>query len=369
MRGVAWRTRWSIRLARLRRWEFWPGQIFYVPVVAFIAWRAVSTWQWTRFTAVNPGISHAGGLIGEGKHETLNPLAERAPDFVAPFRCIPADLPPAQRVAQALDFAKTLDAPWPLVIKPDCGERGRGVRIARSEAAVRDYFRRMHEAVVVQAFVPGQEFGLFYIRRPGEAGRLVSITEKRFPELVGDGRQSLQALILAHERGRLIAPLLFDRFADSLDRVPAEGEVVVLADVGSHCRGSMFVDAGALCSEVLEARVRALADAIPGFHFGRFDVRADSAEALAAGEGFRVIEVNGASAEPAHVYQPGTPLRDGLRAFFGIWRDMMDIGAANVRAGASWVRPLDLAAMAWREHRKQRGIDWPSNVWSGDRSR
>ena len=44
------------------------------------------------------------------------------------------------------------------------------------------------------------------------------------------------------------------------------------------------------------------------------------------------------------------------------------IGAANARQGVPWIRPLALLAMAWREHRALRGIDWPSNVWEGDRS-
>ncbi len=369
MQGVGWRTRWSIRWARWRRWEFWPGPLFYVPVVAYISARTLLTGQLTRFTAVNPGISHAGGLIGEGKDETLVPLAARAADFVAPFELVEADLAPAERTARALAFAQRLGRPWPLVIKPNRGERGRGVRIAHSEGAVRDYFNRMHLPAIVQAYAPGQEYGLFFVRRPGEPGGLVSITEKRFPKLRGDGRRTLGALILDDARGRLISPLLFERFSDSLDRVPGADETIPMADVGSHCRGALFLDAKALDSEALTARVRALADAIPGFHFGRFDVRAQSADALVRGEGFQVIEVNGASSEPAHVYHPGTPLLEGLRSFFGIWRDMMDIGAANAQAGAPWIRPFDLAAMAWRENGKLRGVDWPSNLWSGDRPR
>ena len=365
---LGWRTRWSIRLARLVRWEFWPGPVFYLPVVAYIVWRAVVTGQWTRFTAVNPGISHGGGLIGESKHETLVPLAQGMPAFVAEFEQISADLPPAERTRRALAFAARQPRPWPVVLKPDRGERGRGVRIAYSEAAVVDYFHRLHVPVIVQAYVPGAEFGLFFVRRPGAAGELVSLTEKQLLQLVGDGRHRVRELILQHPRAKLIASMLFQRFVTQLDHVLTDGATLPIADVGSHCRGALFLDGQALCTPALVARVRQLAAAMPGFEFGRLDVRAASREALAAGEDFQVIEVNGASSEPAHVYHPGTPLRVGLRAFLGIWRDMMEIGAANARQGVPWIRPLALLAMAWREHRALRGIDWPSNVWEGDRS-
>lgn len=362
-------TRWRIRLARWRRWEFWPGGVFYVPIIGYIVARAVLTGALTRFTAVNPGVSHAGGLIGEAKHETLDPLAAGQPDFVAPFIRLPADLPPAQRIRRALVFGAEQTTPWPLVLKPDCGERGRGVRIAHSAGAVHDYLTRLHVDVLVQAYVPGSEFGVFYVRRPGEAGQVTSIVEKQFPQIIADGRRSLAQLILAHPRARLVAPMLFDRLADQLDEVPARDARIPIADVGSHCRGSVFVDAGALRSEALTARIRALADAIDGFDFGRFDVRAESAEALAAGRGFRVVEVNGASAEPAHVYHPGTPLWRGVTTFCAAWHDMYRIGQANARAGAPWLRPLELAAMAWRAHRAPQRLDWPENVWSGDRPR
>lgn len=366
---LGWRTRWSIRLARARRWEFWPGSVFYAPVIVYIVIRGLVTGALTRFTAVNPGISHAGGLIGEAKHETLVPLADAHPDFVAPFLRLSADLPTDARIEQALEFGGRQPAAWPLVIKPDHGERGRGVRIAKSPQAVVDYFQRLPVDVLVQAYVPGEEFGLFYVRRPGQAGVVTSIVEKQFPSLTADGRRSLADLILAHPRARLIAPMLFDRLGEALDTVPAAGTVIPIADVGSHCRGAVFVDASNRITDALTHRVRALADAIPGFYFGRFDVRAVSADALERGQGFRVVEVNGASAEPAHVYQPGTPLWRGVTTFCATWRDMYRIGVANVRSGAPWVRPLALATMTWRVHRAAKVRDWPENVWPGDRTR
>lgn len=355
-------TRARIALARAARWEFWPGWLFYIPIVVYIFYRGLGhTRPVSAFTAINPGMSRAGGLIGEAKTETLLPLQAAMPTCVARFAAIgPAT--PAQRFDAIKAFQAKLDTPWPLVLKPDVSERGRGVRLAWSDGAIRDYVHRFHRPLLAQAYAPGEEFGLFWIRGDG----LVSLTEKQFPRVVGDGKQTLAELILADQRAHLVAPLLFKRFADRLDSVIPVGQSVALADVGSHCRGSTFLNAGHLRTPALERAIETIAEAMPGFDFGRLDVRAESADTLAKGEGFKVIEVNGASSEPAHVYHPGTPYLTGLREFCSAWRRMCQIGEANVAAGAPYLRPFQLAALAWREARLRRGIDWPENIWPGD---
>src|SRR3546814_3741424 len=51
---------------------------------------------------------------------------------------------------------------------------------------------------------------------------------------------SSDLLIAADARARLIAPLLWQRFATRLHEVPADGEVFPLVEIGAHCRGSLF---------------------------------------------------------------------------------------------------------------------------------
>ena len=69
-----------------------------------------------------------------------------------------------------------------------------------------------------------------------------------------------------------------------------------------------------------------------GFHFGRFDVRAESEEALRAGR-FRVLELNGVASEATHIYDPKTPLLAAYRVLFEQWRLCFAIGRANAAAG------------------------------------
>jgi hypothetical protein len=75
-----------------------------------------------------------------------------------------------------------------------------------------------------------------------------------------------------------------------------------------------------------------------GFYFGRFDVRAASAEAFSRGE-FTVIELNGVTSEPTHIYDPHVTLIDAYRALFEQWSLAFEIGAANARAGATVTPP------------------------------
>src|SRR5690606_36239354 len=134
-----WRGRRLLlsRWRRLTRWEFWPRWAFYPPVVLYVLWLALRHRVLLGFTAVNPAIP-GGGFAGESKSGILGGLAGR-PERVARYTALPAALPAEERVARAAAFQATLPAAWPLVLKPDIGERGSGVAITRTDAEVRAY--------------------------------------------------------------------------------------------------------------------------------------------------------------------------------------------------------------------------------------
>src|SRR5690606_5707359 len=162
----------------------------------------------------------------------------------------------------------TLPAAWPLVLKPDIGERGSGVAIARTDAEVRAYLERAAGDTIVQAYAPGFEFGVFYFRRPGEErGQIFSVTDKQFPSVTGDGVRSLETRILADDRAVCMAPFYLRRHAARLSWVPASGEVVLLVELGTHCRGAAFLDGGWVRTPALEAAIDRLSQGFDGFWF------------------------------------------------------------------------------------------------------
>lgn len=345
----------AVSLARLRRWEFWPGWAFYPPVVAYILWLGLKHRSPLAFTAANPALE-ASGFVGERKSDCLIPLQQRAPDLVAPLMLIDLEQSLDQRLASARRFVEEQGG-YPIVLKPNIGQRGRGVAIIRDEAALRGYLHCAPGDVIAQRYISGAEFGVFVFRDP-QSGRaeILSVTSKQFPQVVGDGRTNLYDLIRNHERARLISPLLWRKFAERMHWVPGEGEVVPLIEIGAHCRGSLFRDACELATPALRGRMEQLFAALPGYHFGRLDLRCPSAEALSRGEGLQILEVNGVSAEAAHIYEPGTPLWRGYASMLRQWRIAFEIGSANERAGAQTLNLREFFKRVGED--QERGRSW-----------
>ena len=337
--ALTWRDRASIFWERLYRWEFWPSWLYYAPIVLWILWLGLKHRSPMAFTAANPGLE-SGGMVGEKKHLALQPLQDNAPDLVANFSLV-TGLDATQRFAEVTSFIAHHGLP--VVLKPDVGQRGRGVFVARTAEQAREYLARFSGAVIVQKHIEGEEFGIFVARMPDQSQPVIlSIVHKTFPRVTGDGTQNLRQLILGDARAKLISGLLFKRWAAELSRVPAKSEVIKLVEIGAHCRGSLFLDARAHATPELVATLSRLMDAVPGYAFGRMDVRVPGVNDFRQGRGIKVLELNGVSAESAHIYHPGTPLLDGYRAMFHQWSVAFEVGAAFARSGVATTSAFQL---------------------------
>jgi len=335
LRLATWEgRRWTLgTLRRWTRWEFWPPQALYAPVALYGVWLALRFRSATAFTLANPGMP-CGGLAGESKSGILRAVRAAAPEQTARFAEIePGETALRERAVQT--FQASLDRPWPVVLKPDVGERGSGVAILRTPAQRTAHLERRPERLIAQEYVEGPEYGVFYIRYPGEdAGRIFSVAEKRPAEVTGDGHRTLETLILADDRAVCMAPVFLRRFPEARDRVPEPGERVRLVEIGTHCQGAVFFDANELGERPdLRRAVDAIGRNVNGFYFGRFDIRAPSREAFARGEGLRVLELNGLTSEAAHIYHPGNSLIAAYRTLFAQWRAAFQIGDALRQRG------------------------------------
>lgn len=325
------RVRAAARLARSLRWEFWPMWLFYAPVGMWVLYLASRYRGFSTMTAANPGIPD-GGTVGESKFDILSKLPA---DCVIPSVLIArGDVP--DRVSLIHDHIEPAGWRFPLVMKPDVGQRGAGVKLARSIGDVATYFSHVTNPVVVQPYHPGPfEAGVFYYRRPGcLAGRILSVTDKHFPVVVGDGISTVEELIWGHSRYRLQADTFLARHADALDRVPGLGERLPLGMAGNHCQGTLFLDGHHLITPALEKRIDDIARTFEGFFIGRFDIRYGDVERFKAGTDLAIVELNGATAESTNIYDPHTTLFDAYRQLFRQWSIVFSIGAANRAAGA-----------------------------------
>jgi hypothetical protein len=335
----------------ISRFEFLPSWIVYGPVI--VQWVALGLryGDFSLPTAANPRIS-TGGLCGERKSAILALAGDGAQKWIAPWTIMDTG---AEDCARATVAMREAGLSLPLVVKPDIGCNGTGVRLVRNEAALADAFAAFPRGVtlVLQAFadMPG-EAGIFYIRHPGEpVGRLTSLTLKSPPTVMGDGVSTLGELIDADPRHRRLRTLYGTRLGERLDEVPAAASTVQLVFAGNHCKGSIFTDGNGEITQALTARIDTIAKDIPDFHFGRFDVRFSTLQALRRGEDFSIIEINGVGSEATHIWDPATRLTaiwsDQLRHYGAAW----SIGAAMRRRGA---RPSGLRAMLrdWRLQRR-----------------
>ncbi len=322
--------------------EFWPGWLFYTPVVIHWLLLGLRYGDFSLPTAANPRIS-TGGLCGESKLSILDQVRPEGRAFFAQACGFKAVADGAEDAEQAM---ARRGLHYPVVAKPDIGCNGTGVRLIQNRTDLTRYLSEFPpgEMIVLQRYIEApNEAGIFYVRHPEEArGRITSLTIKQPPVVIGDGRSSLRQLILTDRRARLVPHLYLHRLEDRLDTVPPQGEPVRLVFVGNHCKGSIFLDGRDLITPALTEAIEYLARAIPEFYFGRIDVRFDSVAALRQGQDFSVIEVNGSGSEATHIWDPRTKLLDAWRTQFFHYGAAFRIGSANRRRGfpSSGVRAM-----------------------------
>ena len=352
------------RSRNLSPYEFLPGWLIYTPVV--VQWIALGLWHrdLSLPTAANPAIT-TGGLCGESKTAILD-LADcglpggSARDWIAPYTTVVTGSDDLPRAASAMALA---GLHLPLVLKPDIGCNGAGVRLVETEAALAAALAAFPRGIklMMQRLVTWEgEAGVFYIRHPQQAaGHITSLTLKHAPAVVGDGVSTLRALILADPRHGRLAHLYLSRLADTLDWVPARFQRVRLVFAGNHCKGSVFRNGAADITPALTTRIDAIARALPGFHFGRIDLRYRSLAELRQGEAFSIIEINGVGSEATHIWDPDTTLREVYAAQFRHYAAAFSIGAEMRRQGA---RTSGIAAM-WRDWREEQRLmdSYPPN--------
>ena len=126
-----------VRLRRSVRWEFWPAALFYIPVAFKFIGLALRYRSFTLPTLANPGM-HTGGVVGESKFETLADIAREHPEFVPDTFMIEAGVVEC-RVNRIRHLRAEGLVDYPVVFKPDVGQRGLGFRLIHSDEEARKY--------------------------------------------------------------------------------------------------------------------------------------------------------------------------------------------------------------------------------------
>lgn len=312
---------------KLTNWEYWPLYVANFPLLIIWLWFAFRARKLFFFSAVNPVIE-TGGMWGESKYNIL--------------KRIPASyLPQTIFVKKGRDFSwvknkiAELNLIYPIIAKPNVGERGTLVVKIKNEEALFNYFNKNKIDFIIQEFISSPvELAVMHHRIPGEKkGMVTSICIKETLKIIGDGKSTVRQLMAQKDRAKLQIERFEIEFPAILEIVPKPQETLELEPIGNHCRGTMFLNGNHHIDEQLTAAFNEVAGQMDNIYYGRFDLKCDSVEDLKNGQGFKIMEYNGIGAEPAHIYDPVYPFFKKYRDIFDHWKIIYKIYKIQKKKG------------------------------------
>lgn len=316
-----------IWLYKVFNYEYWPSWLMYTlisPYIFYLAFRARSP---LFFTNVNPAI-RMSGLINYSKHNVLQML----PKTLVPNSYLVRQGDQLEDLPSALHF--------PIIAKPDKGERGQGVAKIENTLQLQEYLASTKQATILQQYVEYPfEAAVFYVRKPGEThGVITSFTTKEFLSVVGDGMSTVRQLMEAKFRSKM----QIARMPPSvLSSIPSLGEHRLMEPIGNHSRGTRFLNANAKISGSLVATFDHLSQGVEGFYYGRYDLKYKDLDSLSRGIDYKIVELNGVNSEPVHIYDQSTGVFQAFRDLCVHWKLIFLIGQENEQRGFPYASVRD----------------------------
>ena len=312
---------------KLLNWEYWPIQVIYIPVVFYFVFLAAKARSIFFFANANPNIM-MGGLFSDSKNEIYQQL---------PQKLIPKTFmqQPTDNLQPIFDFMQQNNFDFPVIAKPDMGERGSLVEKVDSKEELIAYHNKTKVPYLVQEFIAySEEVGILYYRLPNQQkGHITSVTVKEFLSVTGNGHDTIEALMSQSGRASLQIERFQNEKPDLLTKVLPKGEKRLLEPIGNHCRGTTFLDGNRFIDEKLVSVFDEVSHRLNGIYFGRYDIKCESIEALKNNRNWSIIELNGVKSEPTHIYQPNASLLEAYKVLFHQWRIIYDISMENKKRG------------------------------------
>ncbi len=317
-------------LVKFLNFEYWTWWLFYLPLLPWYLWQAFRAKSFTYFTNVDPCIDY-GGFFGERKFEILQKISPKylpitiliEPDFTLP---------------EIEKLLKTNQLQFPIICKPNIGERGTNVEKITDLAALKNYLN-IGQAFIIQEFISfDSELGVLYYRFPNQKnGQITSITKKEFLTVIGDGKSTIEQLMRQTDRARFQLKAMQNKLGDNFISVLKKDEIKLLEPIGNHCRGTTFLNYNQLITNNLNLVFDQICKPIEGFHYGRFDLRVKSIDDLILGKNIKIMELNGVSADPGHIYDPKYKLLQAYADIANHWKILADISIEQQKLG---IKPI-----------------------------
>ncbi|WP_338768162.1 hypothetical protein WAF17_07205 [Bernardetia sp. ABR2-2B] len=336
---------WWIKLTNFEYWSMW---FFYLPTLPYGLYLALRSGSMAYFTSVNPAVP-LSGMKGQPKQDILKLLDEKY---------LPKSL--YCKYDSEFEFVKSevqkKEIDFPLIIKPEVGERGKGVEKINSFEKLQDYLNEYTKEnksdFIIQEFLKEPiELGVLYYRLPNNLkskvkkefrlrnfkdSAITSIVQKEFLTVRGDGKKTLAQLIEDSDRARFQKKRLEKEFAQEWSVTIPTNEEVVLEHIGNHCRGTKFLDGNNLITKENLAAFDEIMNPLENYYYGRFDIKVPSVKDFKQGKGIKIMEVNGVASEPAHIYDPKTPILKAYKDIFWHMKIIQVISKQNKKDGTAY---------------------------------
>lgn len=325
---------------KLFNYEYWPFWLFYIPMYFYGIYLAIKSRSPMYFSSTNPGMKYSG-VVGESKYKVLSTILD---EYVPKTVFIASSTP----YSSILNIIRENNISYPLIIKPDVGERGKDVEKLDDENELKQYLLGKSSDLNIQEFIEYElEFGIMYHRIPGDnIGKITSMVQKGFLSVTGDGQQTIRELLLGEIRSANRIEYFERKLDNQMDIVLTKGKKIYPEPIGNHCRGTIFYNANHLINEQLTKVINDIALNVDGYFYGRFDLKVNSVEDLYKGENMKIIELNGVSSEVAHIYDPNYKLIQAYKDVFAHMKYIYQIAIKNHEFGVTydslWVFLKDL---------------------------
>ena len=221
---------------------------------------------------------------------------------------------------------------YPLIAKPDTGLRGLEIDVITQQNELLDYLKRVSRTdILIQEFIEFPiEFGILYSKTPlNNQTKLSSVTLKKFLNVTGYGVSTFKSLLSKKSRAEKHFEFIKIKYPSIWESVVEKGKTIRVEPIGNHNRGTEFVNANMLITPELVAVVDEIVRHIPGFYYGRIDIKAQSIQKLMKGKGIRILEINGVNSEPTHIYDSNTPITSAYKDVFTHMNTIYKISEQN----------------------------------------
>lgn len=314
-------------LIKIKSWEFWPIAIIYLPIFFSWLWYSIRLKSFFFFTSVNPKIE-MGGFAGESKIGILNQIPKKyLPNTIYSYKL--------ENIKKLRTKLKNQQIKFPCVAKPDIGERGLGIKICKNLDELIEYKQNANFDFIVQEFIDYPiELAILYYRFPDKKqGKISSVCEKSFLKVIGNGYDNIKTLMQKNNRAFLQIKRFEKENSKLLNVVLKKDEEKILEKIGNHSRGTAFLDKNEYIDKELTEAFDKLNTQIPELHFGRYDLKCKSIEDLKNLKNFAIMEINGVSAEPAHIYQANYSFIKAEKELLKQWNVLYKISKVQISKG------------------------------------